>query len=96
MNEHENEVGETTSDDDQELAAAEESAALAEPAASDAQPAPPPPTGLKTIEQWAEELATPKWLFAGMKLGKGWAIGQEVTREVYEAAVKWAATIDCR
>lgn len=49
----------------------------------------------KPIEFWAEHLATPKWLFAGLKLGKGWAIGQEVTRKTYEEAAEWAANVDC-
>lgn len=51
---------------------------------------------LKPIEFWAERLGTPKWLFAGTKVGKGWAIGQEVTRAKYEEAVKWAATVESR
>jgi hypothetical protein len=52
--------------------------------------------GRRPIEHWCEELKTPKWLFAGLKLGKGWAIGQEVTRETYEEAAHWAANVTCR
>lgn len=50
----------------------------------------------KPIEFWAEVLGTPDWLFAGVKAGKQWPIGQEVTREDYEAAIKWATSFACR
>jgi hypothetical protein len=46
---------------------------------------------LKPIEHWRDILGTPDWLFAATKVGKGWAIGQEVTQAVYEKAVRWAA-----
>ena len=50
----------------------------------------------KTIEYWRDELKTPDWLFAGLKLGKDWPIGKEVTRETYEEAADWAANVPCR
>lgn len=47
----------------------------------------------KPIEFWAEHLGTPKWLFAGTKIGKDWPIGKELTRKDYEDAVQWAANV---
>ncbi len=58
--------------------------------------APAPSDGKQTIEHWQTVCGTPDWLWAGMKLGKGWPIGKEVTREEYDAAVKWAANVPCR
>jgi len=65
-------------------------------AAGGAPPPPPLTTGLQTIESWRDQIGTPLWLFAGLKLGKGWAIGQEVTRKTYEEAAEWAASVACR
>ena len=48
------------------------------------------------IEHWQIVAGTPKWLWAGMKLGKGWPIGKEVTRAEYDEAVNWAANVECR
>lgn len=65
-------------------------------------PAPEPealatsPDAKQTIEHWQIVLGTPQWLWAGMKLGKGWPIGKEVTLDEYKAAVEWAAKVDCR
>jgi hypothetical protein len=78
-----------------EFAATEEASAIKELASAKAAPLAPVDTR-KPIEFWAEELKTPKWLFAGLKLGKDWAIGQEVTRETYEEAADWAANVTCR
>lgn len=50
----------------------------------------------QTIEHWQIVLGTPQWLWAGMKLGRGWPIGKEVTLDEYEAAVHWAASVTCR
>jgi hypothetical protein len=58
-----------------------------EPASSDEK---------QTIEHWQIVCNTPQWLWAGMKLGKGWPIGKEVTRAEYNAAVDWAAHVACR
>lgn len=61
-----------------------------------ADPAPTEAAEKKTIEQWRDELGTPAWLWAGMKLGKTWPIGKEVTRTEYDAALDWAANVPCR
>jgi hypothetical protein len=60
---------------------------------------PPPaqdPAEKHTIEHWQIVCGTPQWLWAGMKLGKSWPIGKEVTRKEYEAAVEWAGGVTCR
>jgi hypothetical protein len=66
------------------------------PATPRAEMLAPAPDPIKTIELWRDELATPAWLWAGMKIGKGWPIGKEVTRSEYDEAVEWAATVECR
>lgn len=59
--------------------------------------APAPSSDAKqTIEHWQIVAGTPQWLWAGMKLGKGWPIGKEVTRAEYDEAVEWAAHVECR
>ncbi|ALJ90059.1 hypothetical protein [Thermus aquaticus] len=42
----------------------------------------------RPYEEWARELGTPGWLLAAAKTKAGWALGQEVTRKEYEAALK--------
>lgn len=42
----------------------------------------------KTIEEWAAELQTPAWAFAGLKVRQNWAAGKVVTREEYERALR--------
>ena len=84
---------------DAELAETTADAGAPETPAADAPaepPPPPPPTGIQTAEFWRDLLETPTWLFAGMKAGKGWPIGKELTREDYEAAAEWAANVPCR
>ena len=41
----------------------------------------------RPYEEWARELGTPGWLLAAAKTKAGWALGQEVTRKEYEAAL---------
>ncbi len=42
----------------------------------------------KTIEEHATDANTPDWLFASTKAFKGWAVGKEVSRADYDAAVE--------
>lgn len=60
------------------------------------EPTPPESNPVKTIEAWRDELKTAGWLWAGMKAGKNWPIGKEVTRAEYDAALEWAANVECR
>lgn len=46
----------------------------------------PPSGGMKPIEKHAEELKTPDWVFAGVKVHKHWGGGHEVPRVEFEKA----------
>lgn len=45
----------------------------------------------KTFEQHAEEAKTPDWLVASTRAYHGWAIGKELSRADFDAAVDEAA-----
>lgn len=55
-----------------------------------------PPPAVKTVEAWCEELKTPKWLFAGARIGHRWPIGLELTEKAYREALDAAASVVCR
>jgi hypothetical protein len=61
-----------------------------------AEAPPPAADARKPIEFWAEKHKTAASTFAGVKAGKQWPIGQEVTEEVYLAAIEWATSFPCR
>lgn len=44
----------------------------------------------RPIEEWRMEKGTPAWAFAAARVKAGWAQGQEVTEEEYDAAVQAA------
>lgn len=49
-------------------------------------------TGVSRLpaEEWSRRKGTPAWAFAAAKTKAGWALGQEVTEEEYERAVRAA------
>lgn len=52
---------------------------------------------LKSIEQWAEEKKTPKWLFAAAKaITPSWGVGREVTEADFDAVVDRAGKLEMR
>lgn len=42
------------------------------------------------VEEWAARKGTPTWLLAAARVKAGWALGQEVTEEEYDRAVRLA------
>lgn len=42
----------------------------------------------RPVEQWADELKTPSWLFRAARQKFRWPIGQELTRAGYDAAIE--------
>ncbi len=54
------------------------------------------PRALRTVEDWAKSKSTDVHLFAGLRCGERWPIGQELTEAAFDAAVARAQNIVCR
>ncbi len=60
-------------------------------ATTPAPAAPADPVTGTTAEQHAEAAGTPDWLLASTRAYHGWALGKEMSRAQYDAAVEKAA-----
>lgn len=79
-----------------ELPAEPATEVVAEAAPVPAAPVAPPAAAIKTAEEWAEIVKPARWLWPSARFLKGWAIGQEITRAEFEAAIEAVKTVEHR